>query len=123
MYRATSTNHWLDIHLHERIKWLHLLLQSASEAKLSSICMQIDDVYHIDGLEVLKGSKLLRTSARAVKNHSQNADVFQHAVALLNMLLTDYQSSSCFDALVEEVLDSNLALEMEIAVRDRAQVT
>lgn len=88
-----------------------------------SICVQIDDVYHIDGLEVLKGSKLLRTSARAVKNHSQNADVFQHAVALLNMLLTDYQSSSCFDALVEEVLDSNLALEVEIAVRDRTQVT
>jgi len=85
--------------------------------------MQIDDVYHIDGLEVLKGSKLLRTSARAVKNHSQNADVFQHAVALLNMLLTDYQSSSCFDALVEEVLDSNFTLEMEIAVRDQAQVT
>ncbi|KAL0048714.1 hypothetical protein WJX82_009456 [Trebouxia sp. C0006] len=83
--------------------------------------LQIDDVYHIDGLEVLKGSKLLRTSARAVKNHSQNADVFQHAVALLNMLLTDYQSSSCFDALVEEVLDSNLALEVEIAVRDRTQ--
>ncbi|DBA76216.1 hypothetical protein WJX77_004549 [Trebouxia sp. C0004] len=80
--------------------------------------LQIDDVYHIDGLEVLKGSKLLRTSARAVKNHSQDADVFQHAVALLNMLLTDYRSSSCFDALVEEVLDSNFALEVEIAVRD-----
>ena len=88
-----------------------------------SICVQIDDVYHIDGLEVLKGSKLLRTSARAVKNHSRNADVSQHAVALLNMLLTDYQSSSCFDALVEEVLDSNLAIEVEIAVRDRTQVT
>ncbi|KAA6427213.1 MAG: hypothetical protein FRX49_02970 [Trebouxia sp. A1-2] len=83
--------------------------------------LQIDAVYQIDGLEVLKGSKLLRTSARAVKNHSQNADVFQHAVALLNMLLTDYQSSSCFDALVEEVLDSNFALEVEIAVRDGAQ--
>lgn len=81
-------------------------------------CMQIDPAYHIDGLEVLKGSKLLRTSARAVKTHSKVADVFQNAVALLNMLLTEYRGSTCFDALVEEVLDSNLALEVEIAVRD-----
>ena len=85
--------------------------------------MQVDTAYHLDGLEVLKGSKLLRTSARAVKSHREVADVFQNAVALLNMLLTEYKLSSCFDALVEEVLDSNLALEVEISARDQLQVS
>lgn len=78
--------------------------------------MQIDSAYHGDALEILTGSKLLRVGARAVKAHSQ-AEVFDSAVVLLNMLLTVYKSSSCFDALVEEVLDSNLALEVEIAVK------
>ena len=71
----------------------------------------------MDALEIVTGSKLLRMSARAVKTHSQVAEVFESAVVLLNMLLTDYKSSACFDALVEEVLDSNLALEVEIAVK------
>ena len=88
-----------------------------------SCCLQIEGAYHMDGLEVLKGSRLLRTSARAVKTHSQSADVFQSAVALLNMLLTEYKSSSCFDVLVEELLDSNFALEVEIAARERLQVS
>ena len=79
--------------------------------------MQIDSAYHGDALEILTGSKLLRVSARAVKAHSQVAEVFDSAVVLLNMLLTVYKSSSCFDALVEEVLDSNLALEVEIAIK------
>lgn len=68
-------------------------------------------------MEILQGSKLLRVSAHAVKHHSQIAEVFDSAAMLLNMLLTRYKSSSCFDTLVEEVLDSNLALEVEIAVK------
>lgn len=79
--------------------------------------MQIDSAYHGDAVEVLTGSKLLRVSAHAVKTHGQVAEVFDGAVVLLNMLLTVYKSSSCFDALVEEVLDSNLALEVEIAIK------
>ena len=79
--------------------------------------MQIDSAYHGDALEILTGSKLLRVSARAVKTHSQVAEVFDSAVALLNMLLNVYKSSSCFDALVEEILDSNFALEVEIAIK------
>ena len=67
-------------------------------------------------LEVLQGSKLLRTSAVALKTHRQD-EVFNQAVALLNMLLTEYQGSSCFDALVNEILDSTLALEIEIVAR------
>ena len=49
--------------------------------------MQIDSAYHGDALEILMGSKLLRVSARAIKAHSQ-AEVFDSAVVLLNMLLT-----------------------------------
>ena len=79
--------------------------------------MQIDSAYHGDALEILTGSKLLRVSARAVKAHSQVAEIFDSAVMLLKTLLTVYKNSSCFDALVEEVLDSNLALEVEIAVK------
>ena len=81
--------------------------------------MQLDSAFHIDGLEILKGSRLLRASAKAIKSHSQDANVFQSAVQLLNMLLTVYSHSSCFDALVEEILDSNLALEIEIAMKQQ----
>ena len=79
--------------------------------------MQVDSVYHGDALDILTGSKLLRAPARAVKTHTQNPEVFDSAVLLLRMLLTDFRSSNCFDALVEEVLDSNLALEVEIAAK------
>lgn len=80
-------------------------------------CLQLEPSYHIDGLEVLKGSKLLRTSARAVKVHGCNAAVFHSAVQLLTMLLTTYRDSSCYDALIEEIVDSGLPLEAEIAVQ------
>ncbi|KAL3153260.1 hypothetical protein ABBQ38_011608 [Trebouxia sp. C0009 RCD-2024] len=79
--------------------------------------LQIDTAYQGDASEIVQGSKLLRVGAHALKTHSQVAEVFDSAVMLLDMLLTHYESSSCFDALVEEVLDSNLALEVEIAVK------
>lgn len=79
--------------------------------------LQIDSAYYQDALEILTGSKLLRASARAVKVHSQVPGVFDSAVILLNLLWKEYSSSNCFDALVQEVLDSNLALEVEIAVK------
>lgn len=79
--------------------------------------VQIDTAYQGDASEIVQGSKLLRVGAHALKTHSQVAEVFDSAVMLLDMLLTHYESSSCFDALVEEVLDSNLALEVEIAVK------
>ena len=73
--------------------------------------------YHIDGYDILHGSKLLRTSAKAVKTHSQDAAVIQGAVSLLDSLLTGYRRCSCYDALIEEILDSNLPLELEMAVK------
>lgn len=79
--------------------------------------LQIDSAYYQDALEILTGSKLLRASARAVKVHSQVPGVFDSAVILLNLLWKEYSSINCFDALVQEVLDSNLALEVEIAVK------
>ncbi|KAL3141746.1 hypothetical protein ABBQ32_004427 [Trebouxia sp. C0010 RCD-2024] len=79
--------------------------------------LQIDTAYQGDASEIVQGSKLLRVCAHALKTHSQVAEVFDSAVMLLNMLLTHYKSNSCFDALLEEVLDSNLALEVEIAVK------
>ena len=93
------------------------VFEATTASKTCLIIMQIDSAYHGDALEILTGSKLLRVSARAVKAHSQVAEVFDSAVVLLNMLLTVYKSSICFDALVEEVLDSNLALEVEIAIK------
>lgn len=79
--------------------------------------MQVNNAYHIDALEILKGSKLLRSSARALKVHSCCAAVVNDAIQLLSMLLGKYRNSSCFDALAEEIVDSGLPLEIEIAVR------
>lgn len=77
----------------------------------------MNSTYHIDALEVLKGSKILRTNARAVKVHNSSATVFNEAVQLLSMLLSTYRHSSCFDALAEEIIDSGLPLEIEIALK------
>ena len=71
----------------------------------------------MDAVEVLKGSKLLRTCARAAKVHNCNAAVFNSAVQLLSMLLHEYKNSSCFDVLAEELVDSGLPLEIEIVVK------
>ena len=92
-------------------------IKTSAQPATMVFCVQIDSAYHGDTLEILQGSKLLRMCAHATRTHSQVAEVFDSAAMLLNMLLTHYKSSSCFDALVEEVLDSNLALEVEIAVR------
>lgn len=80
--------------------------------------MQVDSAFHIDALEVLKCSKILRSSARAVKVYGSLPPVINSAVRLLTTLLNEYKMSTCFDALAEEIIDSGLPLEIEIAIKN-----